>query len=187
MTEDMGQYIQRKKYLSVEESIQVVYKLIKIIQEIHETENILLCLYPDNIWIQAEDGEYLLTVKDRDLYSQKPSQRIMNTDSLITSVGFRAPELAVMDPMRIGKQTDYYSVAALFYYCLTGKGRSRLQMFHFEFSDIGEVIARNHMDENAGKILYRIMKKGLAYGLRSRYRTLQEMVEDLEKLEKCMS
>lgn len=163
MSETVSQVTQKRKYMTMSESIQVMKKLLEITGEMHEAGALLII--PENIQMLPDE----IAMKYKRSF-----------------VGFRAPEVAVMDYSRIGKQSDYYSIVAIFYYCLTGRTISRFQMFRTDIPDISDVICRNKMSENTTKILYRILKKGLAHGLRNRYQSLEQMEEDLEELEKCM-
>ena len=108
------------------------------------------------------------------------------SDEVQIPVWFQPPEVAVMDPARIGKQSDYYFITAVFYYCLTGKKLSRYERFCLGVPDLSDVIARNHMDERTAKLLCGIFRKGLAHGLKNRYQSLQQLQEDFDDLEKCI-
>lgn len=106
-------------------------------------------------------------------------------EQYMLKTGFRPPEVAMGYEERIGKQSDYYFAAAVFYYCLTGKKITRLQMFRSGIPDISGAICQNSMKDDAVGILYRILKKGLAPVLRNRYQSLEQMEEDFAKLEMC--
>ena len=106
------------------------------------------------------------------------------SDEVQIPVWFQPPEVAVMDPARIGKQSDYYFITAVFYYCLTGKKLSRYERFCLGVPDLSDVIARNHMDERKAKLLCGIFRKGLAHGLKNRYQSLQQLQEDFDNLER---
>lgn len=164
MPETMSPTIQKSECMTVSECIQVMKKLLEITGEMHERGNLLTATL---------ENMQILTDKE-------------NLKNSVSYVGFRAPEVAVMDHTRIGKQSDYYAITAIFYYCLTGRTISRLQMFSTGIPDVSDVIYQNKMSENTSKILCQILKKGLAHGLRNRYQSLKQMEEDLEKLEKCM-
>lgn len=181
MSKTISEIIQKKNCMTWSESVQVMRKLLEITEEAHARGNLPLVLFPDNILVQETEGGYRLAVDTGDPY------RRQTANDRATSVGFRPPEMAVMDHQKIGKQSDYYSITAVFYYCLTGRKLSRLQMFRSGIPDIADAIDRNKMNENAIKILYRILKKGLSPGLRNRYQSLKQMEEDLAELEKCMA
>lgn len=196
MKQTLSQLVHEKKHMTISDSIQITKKLLKITEEVHKANTNVLVLFPDNIEIEnniSESGEYLLHVKIEDM--DKQEQTLSDVDerntavyqsASVETVGFRAPELAVTDFSRIGKQTDYYSITAIFYYCLTGKKISRFQMFCSGIPDISDIIYRNCMNEHAFRILYRILKKGLAPTLKNRYQSVKQLENDLIKLEKCL-
>ena len=164
MPETMSPIIQKSECMTVSESIQFMKKLLEITGEMHERGKLLNA-----------------TLENMQILPGKE-----NLKNSVLYVGFRAPEAAVMDHTRIGKQSDYYAITAIFYYCLTGRTISRLQMFSTGIPDVSDVIYRNKISENTSRILCKILKKGLVHGLRDRYQSLKQMKEDLEKLEKCI-
>ena len=190
MAKTLSQIVKKRNCLTLSESIQITKKLLKMTEKMHTREANILVLFPDNILVENVDGEYQLQIGTDDTNTQKkksnnPDEQIKNYQiAAIESIGFRAPELAVTDLTRIGKQTDYYSITAIFYYCLTGKKLSHFQMFYSGVPDISEVIYRNCMDEQASLQLYKILKKGLAPTLKKRYQSGIEMRDDLIKLQK---
>lgn len=194
MTENMkkklSQLVQERKQIAISESIQIVKVLLERTEEMHKTEQHILVLLPDHILVEKVAGEYQLLFdtgnrKTQNLFSTDSTRKIATYQTAaIESIGFRAPELAVTDLTRIGKQTDYYSITAIFYYCLTGKKLSHFQMFYSGVPDISEVIYRNCMDKQASLQLYKILKKGLAPTLKKRYQSGTEMRDDLIKLQK---
>lgn len=107
-------------------------------------------------------------------------------EQYLLKTGFRPPEVAMGYEERIGKQSDYYFAVAVFYYCLTGRKITRLQMFRSSIPDITGVICQNSMKDDAVSILYKILKKGLAPVLRNRYQSLEQMKEDFAELESVM-
>ena len=180
MREKLSQLIQENTHMTIAESIQITKELLKIAEKMHKTVPGILVLFPDNIWIEKTMGEYQLFLDTNRI------ELTAATDSITAAktIGFRAPELAVTDHTRIGKQTDYYSITAIFYYCLTGKKISRFQMFYSGIPNISDVIYRNCMDKRAVQLLYQILKKGLAPTLKNRYQSGKQMENDLIKLEK---
>lgn len=193
MKKRLSQLVQERKQIAISESIQIVKALLERTEEMHKTEQHILVLLPDYILVEKVAGEYQLLFdtgnrKTQNLFSADSTEKIATIatyqTAAIESIGFRAPELAVTDPTRIGKQTDYYSIAAIFYYCLTGKKVSRFQMFYSGVPDISEVIYRNCMDKQASLLLYKILKKGLAPALKNRYQSEKQMRDDLIKLQK---
>ena len=193
MAKTLSQIVKKRNCLTLSESIQITKKLLKMTEKIHTQEANILVLFPDNIQVENVDGEYQLQIGTDDMddtntqkkNSNNPDDQIVNYQiAAIESIGFRAPELAVTDITRIGKQTDYYSITAIFYYCITGKKISRFQMFYSGVPDISEVIYRNCMDKRAAQLLYQILKKGLAPTLKNRYQSGKQMENDLIKLQK---
>lgn len=190
MAKTLSQIVKKRNCLTLSESIQITKKLLKMTEKMHTQEVNILVLFPDNIQVENVDGEYQLQIGTDDTNTQKKKSndlddQIVNYQiAAIESIGFRAPELAVTDLTRIGKQTDYYSIVAIFYYCLTGKKLSHFQMFYSGVPDISEVICRNCMDKQASLQLYKILKKGLAPTLKKRYQSGTEMRDDLIKLQK---
>ena len=190
MAKTLSQIVKKRNFLTLSESIQITKKLLKMTEKMHTQEVNILVLFPDNILVENVDGEYQLQIGTDDTSTQKKKSNDLDDQiknyqiAAIESIGFRAPELAVTDLTRIGKQTDYYSITAIFYYCLTGKKISRFQMFYSGVPDISEVIYRNCMDKRAAQLLYQILKKGLAPTLNKRYQSGTEMRDDLIKLQK---
>lgn len=186
MTKTISEIMEQEKYMTLTESVQLTKALIEIIGEMHEAGYFVPVLFPDKIQIQKEKGEYRLTVDRSSFYSRYILPEQSDFGYQIAAVGFISPEIALKDYSRIGEQSDYYSVVALFYYCLTGRKISRFQMFRSGIPDFADVIRRNNMSENAVKILYRIFKKGLSPGLEKRYQSLEQLEKDILCFEKCV-
>lgn len=186
MTKTVSEIMQQEKYMTLTESVQVTKALIKIIGKMHEAGCFVPVLFPEKIQIQEEKGEHRLIVDRSSFYSLYILPEQSDFEYQITAVGFISPEVALKDYSRIGKQSDYYSVVALFYYCLTGRKISRFQMFRSGIPDISDAIDRNNMSGKTVKLLYRIFKRGLSPGLEKRYQSLKELETDILCLEKCM-
>ncbi len=186
MTKTVSEIMQQEKYMTLTESVQVIKALIKIIGKMHEAGCFVPVLFPDKIQIQEEKGEHRLIVDRSSFYSLYILPEQSDFEYQIAAVGFISPEVALKDYSRIGKQSDYYSVVALFYYCLTGRKISRFQMFRSGIPDFADVISRNNMSKNAVKILYRIFKKGLSPGLEKRYQSLEQLEKDVLCFEECV-
>ncbi len=186
MMKTVSQIMQQEKYMTLTDSVQVTKELMKIIGEMHEAGYFVLILLPDKIQIREERGGRRLTVDRSSIYKLYIPPNQSELEYQAAAVGFISPEIALKDYSRIGKQSDYYAVAALFYYCLTGRRISRFQMFRSGIPDIADVICRNSMSETAIKALYRILKKGLSPGLEKRYQSLKQLENDILCLEKCV-
>ena len=189
MSKTLDQIVTEKGCMTMSESIQVAKKLLELADKAHETGDRILMLSPERIRIPESAGECQLLINSENAARQDSCSNESTSNDHITAagaVGFRAPEIAVTDPERIGKQSDYYSITAIFYYCLTGKKISRFQMFRSGIPDISDVILRNQMDTHTIQPLLRILKKGLAPGLKKRYQSSAQMRKDLLELEKAM-
>ena len=130
----------------------------------------------------SESIQVLQALIERTGELQDRGDLLVMLEGPISSAGFRPPEVAVMDDTRIGRQSDYYFIVAVFYYCLTGKQRSRFQMFCFEPPNLSGVIRSNGLDLEASQLLYEIFKKGLAYQVKKRYQSLKELQKDVNEL-----
>lgn len=189
MSKTLDQIVTEKGCMTMSESIQVAKKLLELADKTHETGDRILMLSPERIRIPESAGECQLLMDPETTGRQENHSNENTANDHITAtgaVGFRAPEIAIPDPERIGKQSDYYSITAIFYYCLTGRKISRFQMFRSGIPDISDVIFRNQMDTHTVQLLLRILKKGLAPGLKKRYQSSAQMRKDLLALEEAV-
>lgn len=119
--------------------------------------------------------------KDTALNGQQ--RNICGWDCPIGKTGYMAPEVLLHKKEEIGPWTDLYSVSVLWYEILSGEtfpeDRELMNLDHL-VSPYDPLLL--HEKERSAAEVNRILKKGLQFLPANRYRSVEEMLQDVKKL-----
>ena len=168
----------------------VICQLAGIVQKYHEYEGgwLHLDLKPANVYWHKPTGDrdrFRLSLFDFDS-AQRISRIQDNTDTLLYSEDWAAPELAKKDRSEIGRWTDIFSIGAIIYWLLTGDkydivkdGIFRRKPWNAEtLSD-----KLKNIDHCCVRLIEKILGKTLRINPANRYQRIDgEFQSDLERL-----
>lgn len=167
--------------LSSEDAAQVVRTVARAIQSAHEAGIVHRDLKPSNIMID-ESGEPV--VMDFGLASRAADSEagITQSNEMIGSPAYMAPEQVRTDHSRVGPRTDVYALGVILYELLTGRrpfeGRG--------MSVLGQISSGQKPPlpselANVSKRLEEICLKAMAHRIDDRYQTAGELADALEQ------
>ena len=149
----------------------------------HRSGLLHLDISPDTIFLTGEgEKEQVILLNWNGFHTR----RELEAGDLVYSRAkgcYTAPELRLGDAKNIGYAADLYSVAAIFYQCLTGKTLSMLQTVQNRVPDISGAGSLDGMSVPVCVMTRRILRRGLSCLTRGRYKSVAEMRRDLEELQ----
>lgn len=102
---------------------------------------------------------------------------------LSTKEGYTSPEVRLCRFESIGPHSDLYSMAAVFWHCLSGQRLEGLSWVGSLLPDPGELPRWKNLSGPVLSMLRQILRKGLVSSPRRRYRSADEMLTDFGELE----
>ena len=102
---------------------------------------------------------------------------------LSTKEGYTSPEVRLCRFESIGPPSDLYSMAAVFWHCLSGQRLEGLSWVGAVLPDPAKLPRCKDLSGPVLSMLRHILKKGLVASPRRRYRSADEMLSDFEELE----
>ena len=102
---------------------------------------------------------------------------------LSTKEGYTSPEVRLCRFESIGPHSDLYSMAAVFWHCLSGQRLEGLSWVGAVLPDPGELPRWKNLSGPVLSMLRQILRKGLVSSPRRRYRSADEMLADFGELE----
>ena len=102
---------------------------------------------------------------------------------LSTKEGYTSPEVRLCRFESIGPHSDLYSMAAVFWHCLSGQRLEGLSWVGALLPDPGELPRWKNLSGPVLSMLRQILRKGLVSSPRRRYRSADEMLTDFGELE----
>ena len=97
--------------------------------------------------------------------------------------GYSAPELRAGAMGRLGAWSDLYSVAAVFFRCVSGRSLTVLDTSQAGVPDISDVPVLQELPGTAVSMLRHILRRGLSTTIGRRYQNIPAMRKDLEELQ----
>ena len=178
----LSDLIQKRKGLSVFDSVAVLKQLLRAIGHAHQANIIHRDIKPNNIMLNS-DG--VVKITDFGLSKDQSSSRNTMTVQSGGTLYYMSPE-HVKGFSFTDKRSDIYSLGMTFYEMLTGK--VPFQNMETDF-DIRESIIRKdfikptHFNPKIPKPLEAIIMKSIAKKPEDRYQSAKEMLEDIQRFE----
>lgn len=169
--ETLEQYIKRKRTLSVEETFEILFPIMRTLVELHAVNLIHRGISPDNIVLTPNDKVKLLYLCSAYELSCELEYRTVMTPHKYTSIE------RFQSHGKQGPWTDVYSLSATIYKCLTGKDPSEV-MERMMDEDLEPVYV---ITPACPKKVSDVIMKGLAIMQSDRYQSIEEFVEDFRK------
>ena len=172
----LKQLIANRGALDNQESVTIMKQLVDAVREAHAHGIIHSDIKPQNVLIK-DDGTIKIT--DFGIALAEDAVQLTQTDSVMGSVHYLAPEVARGETA--SEQSDIYSLGIVLYELLCGDvpfhGDSPIQiaMKHME-EDVPSV---RELNPNVPQSLENIITKATAKNKAYRYRSAEEMLEDI--------
>lgn len=145
------------------QTVHTMLDILDALELLHSRGRLHRNLCPENVLLLVQGGK-----------------RVTVLGNKAAGTGYRSPEA------RIGAVTDVtsdlYSVAAIFYYCLTGHGLSLQQMLRPKAPDASESPMLHGESSGTRSAVARILKKGLNTLPQKRYASADEMRQAFREL-----
>jgi hypothetical protein len=174
---------------SLKECIMIIKQVAYVINKIHQQGYLYLDTKPDNILVvegyqkqvQLFDFDSLLAIQDM----KKTSRMNCSSIRLSYSKGFAPIELQTSNIKRLGSHTDVYGVGALMFYLLFGCTPNAPDCeMDAEYDFSGIQYDYNKCDDRLFGSLRDFFHNTLAVYYADRYQSMQDVVEQLQDIEK---
>lgn len=157
--------------------------VLDALEAFHDSGCLHLDVSPDNILVIRRGAtERILLIDYNSVFSLEECR---SGDMPYTSVkeGFTAPEITTGNYARIGYAADLYSVAAVFFACLTGRSlRGIVEKRKCGVPAVMDSECLADAPDTVRSMVAEIMLKGLCVLPQSRYQEISQMKEDLLEL-----
>ena len=149
-------------------SIQVIFSLMKVLEEVHAAGVVHRDISPDNVYICNDR-----TIKLIDFGAAKIVSGDVNSASVVLKQGY-APVEQYSKKGNIGPWTDVYAFGALMYYMMTGKRPEESVERVIEDDLVTPITLNPKVSEN----MSRVIMKALSVRPEDRYQNMGEMRTD---------
>lgn len=156
--------------------------MLRALRAFHDADSLHLDISPDNVLVLGQgDTEQILLI---DFNSVHTLQELRSGEPLYYSLkeGYTAPEVRSGRLEQIGKASDLYSAAAVFYRMIAGKTLTQAQMLRRTPPDVSECACVRAESPSAASMVKHILRRGLSVLPQARYQSLEEMLQDLKEL-----
>lgn len=169
--------------------VRILGDALDILQALHEAGYLHLDISPDSILLIGEGDKERVALTDYNGV-HTPDELLLHSPVYHSAgEGFMAPEVRMGRKRRIREWTDFYSMTAVLYLCLTGKKLSPAQMVGITpiVIDPAESGFLKECPETVLSMILRILRRGLAVTTGRRYQKAAQMRKDLMELEDRIS
>lgn len=183
------QELEKETALSLERIVRWMKGILNVLKVFHESGYLHLDISLDNILLTGEGEKERITLID---YNSIVSlEEVHGEGDIILSAKkgyeYAASEILRADRKKIGPWTDLYSVTAVFFHLLFGRGRSVIERKNrFMLPDISQSAALQGQYPIVLDMIARILKKGFEVNPCRRYQSVDQMRTDLNELEERM-
>ena len=167
---------------SLKKNAQWMLGILESLETFHQSGYLHLDIAPDNIiLIPRADREDVLLI---DYNSVCGMDEFQTEETVVSSVkdGFSALELQTGEYSLVGCGTDLYSVAAVFFYCLTGRRLQVEEITDAQPPSVADSPALRDVPDTVMSMVRRILTKGLSSLPRRRYKSAADMRSDFQEL-----
>lgn len=155
--------------------------LLEALACFHQSGYLHLDIAPDNIVLLGSGNRERVMLID---YNNVYTIAFLNEEPGFFSVkaGYTAPEVRSGNLYSISQASDLYSVAAVFFQCLTGSALTPYQTSRPAPPDVSGAPCLVDQPDTVQSMVRQILTRGLAALPRRRYQTTTEMLQDFEEL-----
>ena len=155
--------------------------LLDVLGDFHAEGYLHLDIAPDNILLIGRGrGERVMLIDYNSVHSA--GKRDSQEGAFSMKSGYTAPEIRSGRYNNVCEATDIYSVAAVFFYCLTGAALKESQMIRAFPPDVSDCPALRNRPESVKAIVQQILFRGLQHLPKRRCASVQAMQELMQEL-----
>lgn len=163
----LKEFIMSERDISLDRILNIFWKIVKIIGEIHKKEIIHLDLKPSNILINKREEIKILDFSNA--MNLLGENKKITKNKIVISHNYSPLEMYSKNK-KIDKRSDIYSIFSILYFCLNKK-------------DPAPAYSRYFLDELQEKRLDKFIMDGMAIKRENRYKDLEEVILALEQFE----
>lgn len=156
--------------------------LLNVLSEIHKEGYLYLDIGPDNILLTGSGMTERIFLIDYNCVHESKSVAYLKAGSLLLKSGFTAPEVRAGNITQISEKSDLYSVAAVFYFCLTGVPLTLFQMIRRGPPELEQCPGLLDVQSREREIVKRILWRGLQTIPSRRYVSAVDMMQDFYRI-----
>lgn len=156
--------------------------LLNALEAFHENGWAHLDIAPDNILLIGPEQQEQIMLIDYNSVQRFDASPDESPAYFSVKPGYTAPEARTMRGSAISPAADLYSVAAVFFRCLTGNALTPFQSSRPAPPDISQCPCLQNMPETVRSMAQNILQRGLQTLPRRRYASVQEMRLALQEL-----
>lgn len=146
--------------------------LLDALEPFHESGYLHLDISPDNIMMVGQEDQERVFLID---YNSARQLNSRNGSYLSCKEGFSAPEVSTGVLEDMGFASDLYSVAAVFFRCITGRNLTLSEILRPKAPEGQDSPLLKDMPQTVCAMVGVILKKGLHTLPQRRYQTIQQM------------
>lgn len=169
------------KNWNLTELIELALRLTELLEPIHFLNKVHLSVNPFNIVLDSSFIPYLTNFAF--VQSAQSELKSSNHFHVEHSINYIAPEQTGKLNQKFNASTDVYSLGLVLYELFTGEqaisGTDSLQIIYKHLTHIPELA--NTVNAKVGPLLGLILNKCLAKNQESRYQTIKELSQDIQK------
>lgn len=162
----------------------IAVRLINLLDALHcfhEEGYLHLDIAPDNILLVGTGSrERVMLIDYNSVHYYHDG--IADQGTLSIKAGYTAPEVRTGKLSSISQSSDIYSVAAVFYYMLSGRTLTSFQMSRPLPPDVSDMTVIADQPDTVRNMVQNVLTRGLATLQRRRYKNTAEMRRDIEEL-----
>ena len=174
-----------KKNLALSAITQIMYSICTAIQKFHDNNLLYLDCKPENIYLRSVDNQYHVQLFDFDTVIAISDIKEKKCSYPSYSKGWAPIEQRDWLINEIGRETDIYSIGAVFFYLLTGRKPSDRDIKKIDKNQFPLRIwssALEHASDSVLQISQRILKNTLQTSSSARYRDISILKENFQQL-----
>lgn len=200
--QSLAQYLKRTGRLSVESSLAIFKQLAHALGSAHKHGIIHRDLKPSNVMLLGDPKEIISRAAPRanvkivdfgiaqmvapSLFTENERQRLTGTGEIFGTPYYMSPEQSL--GWAVSPATDIYSFGCALFECLTGKppfvGENAFQTILMHQQAVPPTLAESCPNGTFSPVLESFIEKMLRKNASQRYQTMDQLVQDLERIEK---
>ena len=168
-----------KTNVSLRYTAQRMIGLLDALEAFHKSGYLHLDISPDNIMLVGQEDQERIFLID---YNSAREAGSRDSSYLSCKAGYSAPEVSTGNLDAMGFASDLYSVAAVFFRCITGRSLTLAEMLQPKAPDCQDSPLLKDMPQTVSAMVGSILKKGLHTLSRRRYQSIGQMRQAFQEL-----